>query len=101
MLTPPQQTIIDSGLLSTGFNCVVQMPTGSGKTWLAEYAIREAMTMGHRCIYLTPLRALADELTARWNQALAPFPVGVFRMEITERPTSLYPCPMKRLGCSL
>jgi len=78
MLTPPQQTIIDSGLLSTGFNCVLQMPTGSGKTWLAEYAISETIDTGHRCIYLTPLRALADELTTRWNQSLAPFPVGVF-----------------------
>jgi helicase len=38
-LTPPQEDIIDFDLLNSGFNCVIQMPTGSGKTWLAEDAI--------------------------------------------------------------
>jgi helicase len=95
MLTPPQQIIIDSGLLSTGFNCIVQMPTGSGKTWLAENAIRETMAIGHRCIYLTPLRALADELTVRWNQLFAPFPVGIFTGDWS-RADKPYPVPFEK-----
>src|SRR5215207_5261898 len=61
-LSPPQQEVIRGGLLSSGFSCVLQMPTGSGKTWLAERAIEETIVRGQRAIYLTPLRALAAEL---------------------------------------
>ena len=55
-LSPPQKEVIRGGLLSSGFSCVLQMPTGSGKTWLAERAIEESIARGHRAIYLTPLR---------------------------------------------
>src|ERR1700742_93683 len=77
-LSPPQAEILASGLLSSGFNCVLQMPTGSGKTWLAENAIRTTLEQGGRAVYLTPLRALAAELVEKWQQQFAPFKVGVF-----------------------
>lgn len=77
VLTPPQQQVLDRGLLDSGFSCVLQMPTGAGKTWLAEQAIARTLERGGRAIYLTPLRALADELTARWARDL-PAAVGVF-----------------------
>lgn len=73
-----QQTILDSGLLTIGFNCVLQMPTGSGKTWLAEQAIENVLLQNQRAIYLTPLRALASELGERWHQRFAPRAVGIF-----------------------
>jgi hypothetical protein len=38
-LNPGQKEVMASGLLTSGFNCVLQMPTGAGKTWLAEQAI--------------------------------------------------------------
>jgi helicase len=76
--TPAQQAVLDRGLLNSGFNCILQMPTGSGKTWLAEQAIGHTLAQGQRAIYLTPLRALADELCDRWKQRFAPHPVGVF-----------------------
>lgn len=61
-----QQQIIDSGILSTGFNCILQLPTGSGKTFLADQAIKEVVARGKRAIYLTPLKALAEELRVSW-----------------------------------
>ncbi len=73
-----QQEILDSGLLSSGFSCVLQMPTGSGKTWLAEQAIASVLSKGRRAVYLTPLRALADELAQRWQNQFAPISVGIF-----------------------
>lgn len=54
------------------------MPTGSGKTWLAEQAIASTLGVGSRAIYLTPLRALAAELTSKWQQEFTGFKVGVF-----------------------
>lgn len=77
-LTPPQREVLDSGLLHSGFNCVLQMPTGSGKTWLAERAIAAVLGSGGRAIYLTPLRALAAELGSRWSVTFGPSTVGIF-----------------------
>jgi len=51
--TPPQQEILDAGLLDCGFNVILQMPTGSGKTWLAQRAIEKALRAGRKVIYLT------------------------------------------------
>lgn len=73
-----QQEILESGLLFSGFNCILQMPTGSGKTWLAEQAIARVLDKGKRAIYIAPLRALADELNTRWQVHYAPKKVGVF-----------------------
>ncbi|AMA10654.1 DEAD/DEAH box helicase [Picosynechococcus sp. PCC 73109] len=76
--SPEQQAIIDSGILTLGFHCILQMPTGSGKTWLSEQAIADVIREGKRAIYLTPLKALANELCQRWRQSLAPKRIGVF-----------------------
>src|SRR5688572_26545583 len=77
-LTPPQQVVISSGLLTSGFNCLVQMPTGSGKTWLAKYAIDETLRSNLRAIYLAPTRALASELYEKWSAGSDPKITGVF-----------------------
>jgi helicase len=70
--------VLAAGLLTTGFSCILQLPTGAGKTWLAEQAIRAALARGRRAVYLAPLRALAAELGARWRARLRPHRVGVF-----------------------
>jgi helicase len=80
-LTPPQREISDRGLLTTGFNCVLQMSTGAGKTWLAEQAIADVVSNGGRAIYLTPLRALASELSSKWQESFGAGVVGVFTGE--------------------
>jgi helicase len=73
-----QQFILESLMLETGFSCVLQLPTGAGKTWLAKTAIRKAFSRGMRAIYLTPLRALADELHQSWEKDMVPAKVGIF-----------------------
>lgn len=78
MLSPAQAELLASGFLDAGFSWVVQMPTGSGKTWLAEQAIDRVLAQGARAIYLTPLRALASELAARWQGRFGASRVGVF-----------------------
>ena len=77
-LSPPQAEILASGMLRSGFSCVLQMPTGSGKTWLAEQAITAVLEAGASAVYLTPLRALAAELGDRWREHFAPAKVGIF-----------------------
>src|SRR5678816_2499412 len=84
-LNPPQQEVVARGLLTSGFNCVLQMPTGAGKTWLAEQAIAATLESGARAIYVTPLRALANELVERWRQRFKEVEVGVFTGEYGQR----------------
>ncbi|MEB3189015.1 MAG: DEAD/DEAH box helicase [Snowella sp.] len=77
-LSIPQQEVCDSGLLSSGFHTILQMPTGSGKTWLAEQAIANILSGDRRVIYVVPLRALADELRSRWQKRFEAKKVGLF-----------------------
>lgn len=79
--SPAQREVLDRGLLVSGFNCVLQMPTGAGKTWLAECAIADTLGRGRRAIYLAPLRALASELLERWRSQFSPHEVGIFTGE--------------------
>jgi len=44
-------------------DCLVMAPTGSGKTWIAEEAIRSVFQNGGRCWYASPLKALTN---AKW-----------------------------------
>jgi len=77
-LNPAQQSVADHALLESGFSVVLQMPTGSGKSWLAKQAIRQSVERGFRAVYLCPLRALADELATQWSEDFGEEPVGVF-----------------------
>jgi helicase len=77
-VNPTQQQVLDCGLLTSGFSCVLQMPTRSGKTWLAKKAIRQSVQRGLRALYLTPLRALAEELVSEWVKEFEGFDVGIF-----------------------
>jgi helicase len=92
-LNPAQQDVQARGLLDSGFACVLQMPTGAGKTWLAEQALAAALERGDRAIYLTPLRALANELVLRWRKLFEGFEVGVFTGEYGQQ--QKYPVPFE------
>ena len=47
-LNPAQREVSERGLLTSGFSAVLQMPTGAGKTWLAEQAIASVLEGGRR-----------------------------------------------------
>lgn len=59
-LNPVQAEALARGYLS-GKNIVVVAPTGSGKTLIGEIALVKAALSGGMGVYLTPLRALANE----------------------------------------
>ena len=67
-LYPPQQEILDHGIIDLGFSSVISLPTGAGKTTLAEIGMDRALAHGERVTYLTPLKALAEEKVAAWKR---------------------------------
>ena len=76
--TEAQRQILELGAMAALGGCVLQIPTGTGKTWLALQEIRRTLDTGHRAIYVTPLRAQAEELSSDWVNQLAPYKVGIF-----------------------
>ena len=47
--------------IDAGRSVLVAAPTGSGKTLVAEYAIRRALDTGTKAFYTTPLKALSNQ----------------------------------------
>src|SRR4029079_10837714 len=58
-LDPFQRRALDA--LDAGQSVLVAAPTGSGKTIVAEYAIRLALAEGAKTFYTTPLKALSNQ----------------------------------------
>jgi superfamily II DNA/RNA helicase len=58
-----QLRAIESGLLTKDENFVVQMPTSSGKTFIAELLILKYLNKypNKKCLYIAPFRALTNE----------------------------------------
>jgi ATP-dependent RNA helicase HelY len=65
---PFQSQAIDS--VVNGFDTLVVAPTGAGKTFIAFEAIAKAVSLGKRCIYTTPLKALSN---SKYNDLKARF----------------------------
>lgn len=68
MLPPQRRTLRDNGLLGSGHrSVVVSLPTSSGKTFIAEFRILQALNQfDHErgwVAYLAPTRALVNQLT--------------------------------------
>lgn len=47
--------------MDRGENVLLCAPTGAGKTAVAEWAMKVALTAGRRCFYTTPLKALSNQ----------------------------------------
>lgn len=77
-LFPPQQAVLDHGIIDLGFSAVLSLPTGAGKTTLAELGMDRALARGERVAYLTPLKALAEEKIATWRDRWRGCKVGIF-----------------------
>lgn len=65
---------------------VVEAPTGSGKTWIAEQAIREGLESGRTCWYTTPLKALSNQKHRRFCGLYGEDRVGLLTGERRVRP---------------
>ncbi|MEM1767180.1 MAG: DEAD/DEAH box helicase, partial [Candidatus Bathyarchaeia archaeon] len=67
-LNPPQVEAIRAGVLE-GRNLVLASPTASGKTLIAELcAMKHVLERDGKVLYLTPLRALANEKYEEFNK---------------------------------
>lgn len=80
-LFPPQRDVLAKGLLTAPRHCFLHMSTGSGKTFLSEFAIEHVLTEGFKSIYITPLRALAEQQSKRWKSRFPAAAIGVFTGE--------------------
>lgn len=65
-------------------DCLVTAPTGSGKTWIAEQAIKHALSNGHNVWYGTPLKALTNTIYARFCDIFGNENVGILTGDIKE-----------------
>ncbi|WP_025769535.1 DEAD/DEAH box helicase [Thioalkalivibrio sp. HK1] len=70
MLPPQRRTLREEGLLGSGHrSVVVSLPTSSGKTFIAEFRILQALNQFDQekgwIAYLAPTRALVNQLTVR------------------------------------
>ena len=70
MLPPQRWTLREKGLLGSGHrSVVVSLPTSSGKTFIAEFRILQALNQFDQengwVAYLAPTRALVNQLTTR------------------------------------
>lgn len=57
----PSQLEAAARSLDPADDLVVALPTSAGKTRIAELCILRALSLGHRAIYITPLRALSAQ----------------------------------------
>ncbi len=72
--------------LAAGRHVVVDAPTGAGKTWPAEAAIRAHLAAGGRCCYTVPLKALANDklrdFAARFGEAQVGIHTGDVKLRL-------------------
>ncbi|PSQ30370.1 ski2-like helicase [Halobacteriales archaeon SW_6_65_46] len=66
-LYPPQAEAVDAGV-TEGSSLVASIPTASGKTLIATLAMLSAVERGGKALYIVPLRALASEKRAEFEQ---------------------------------
>jgi len=82
MLPPQRHTLREEGLLGSGHrSVVVSLPTSSGKTFIAEFRILQALNQfDHErgwVAYLAPTRALVNQLAIRLRRDFSPLGVIV------------------------
>ncbi|RLM96666.1 ATP-dependent DNA helicase [Haloarcula sp. Atlit-7R] len=66
-LYPPQAEAVEAGV-TEGKNLVASIPTASGKTLIAELAMLSSVARGGKALYIVPLRALASEKQADFEE---------------------------------
>ena len=67
-------------------DCLVTAPTGAGKTWIAEQAIREVFEKGGRAWYACPLKALSNAKYKEFSDRFGAANVGILTGDRREQP---------------
>lgn len=62
VIWPNHRPAIDIGILQPGVSAVLVLPTGAGKTTLAELKIAATVSSGKKVVFLVPTLALVDQL---------------------------------------
>ncbi|WP_439486527.1 DEAD/DEAH box helicase [Blastomonas fulva] len=85
MLPPQRITLREQGLLGSGYRAVlVSLPTSSGKTFIAQFRMLQALNQFDAdrgwVAYVAPTRALVNQICARLRRDFAPLGIVVERI---------------------
>ncbi len=85
MLYPQREAILEQGLLNDAYDAlVVNLPTSSGKTLIAEYRILKALNQfaaqGGWIAYVVPTRALVNQITIQLQKDLSPIGIKIEKL---------------------
>ncbi len=67
-------------------DCLVTVPTGSGKTWIAEQTIARILDGGGRAWYASPLKALTNSKYAEFSDIFGASKLGILTGDRKENP---------------
>lgn len=85
MLYPQREAILEGGLLNDAYDAVVvNLPTSSGKTLIAEYRLLKALNQfsdqGGWIAYVVPTRALVNQITIQLQKDLSPIGIRIEKL---------------------
>ena len=80
--TPDEYQLEAAKNIHAGLNTMVTAPTGTGKTLIAEYAIKNNMDLGKRTFYTTPLKALTNDKYREFCKRFGAENVGIMTGDI-------------------
>lgn len=67
----PSQIEAAKRVFADNRSIVIALPTGAGKTRIAEFAILKCLAQGRRVVYVTPLRALSAQVERNLSRAFS------------------------------
>ena len=67
-------------------DCLVTVPTGAGKTWIAEQAIARILKKGGKSWYASPLKALSNTKYGEFSKIFGSENVGILTGDRKEKP---------------
>ncbi len=67
-------------------DCLVTVPTGAGKTWIAEQAIARILKKGGQSWYASPLKALSNTKYSEFSKIFGSENVGILTGDRKEKP---------------
>jgi len=67
-------------------DCLVTVPTGAGKTWIAEQAIARILKKEGKSWYASPLKALSNTKYSEFSKIFGPESVGILTGDRKEKP---------------